>query len=257
MTMKIIQTFGRGYFDHTHPDSKTSDAIKVLIANQVFQKEITQLRNKWSGGEYQAMLDAELAKERTRVARFNKHLRPHRRSHRLPTSLSRPPSGSVFYSDILTLMQHFKLRKKLWIRFLWRYINNGKYDAADVPSETAPLVHLARDEETGETKILIEIAENTTVNELKETWRRVDGLRKRIFPDRKKYKPQKNFERDRKIYSLYEKGLTIAEISTQMFKEDHADLDYGNIKKIVTTYRKKLGLPKSGKLVTHRFDKDT
>jgi hypothetical protein len=121
----------------------------------------------------------------------------------------------------------------------------------DVPSETAPLVHLAKDEETGETKVLIEIAENTSINELKETWRIAEGLRKRIFPDRKKYKPWKNFDRDSKIYLLYEQENTITEISKKMLKEDGVDLDYGNIKKIVTTYRKKLGLPKGGKLITY------
>ena len=69
-----------------------------------------------------------------------------------------------------------------------------------------------------------------------------------------KFRKWENFDRDSKIYNLYIQGRTISEIWSIILKENETDLDFGNIKKIISSFPKKAGFKKvtSRKLKTKR-----
>lgn len=99
-------------------------------------------------------------------------------------------------------------------------------------------------------KLILEIGKDTTMEEFKNSWDVIKKYRK-MKPKRKKEKV--NFLRDYKIFSLANDGKTIKEICNIIQKEFEIDnLDYGNIKKIVSSFYKRLKIPKKDrvKLIT-------
>ena len=62
---------------------------------------------------------------------------------------------------------------------------------------------------------------------------------------------KKNFNRDSDIFNLYLNGKSISEISSEINLKYNEDLDYGNIKKIVTQM-KKIRAMGGGKLLTSK-----
>ena len=230
--------------------AKAGQAMKLLLANLKFKTAVDALRIKW--GVY--------GKDPQRSENIKKLKKSHSSPWKyhdvgvgeLDTEIHNHPD-SPYYKDLLNLMKRFKLDKNYWLAALWQYVRTGEYKQGDFYSETIPIIKLQKDEDGYLPKIALEIGRSTTLKDVKEAWYRVEELKKLIYGKQPKFKLWKNFERDSRAYELCLEGKTINEIDGILRKEYGADLDYGNIKKIISTYRKKLELPKEGKLITSRI----
>lgn len=226
--------------------AKAEQSMKLLLANPKFKTAVDVLRIKWGVYVKDPQRNDNIKKLEKAHSSPWKHQDvdigdPDARIHDYP--------DSPYYKDLLQLMRRFKLDKNYWLAVLWQYVRTGEYKRGDFYSEAVPIIKFQKDEDGYIPKIALEIGRSTTLKDVKEAWHRVEELKKLIYVKQPKFKLWKNFERDSKVYALSEQGATIEEISSEL-KKDGYDLDYGNIKKIVSTYRKKLGLPKSGKLIT-------
>lgn len=160
--------------------------------------------------------------------------------------------NSPYFQDMFPLLRRFQLDRHL-MPLVWKLAKYGKVERADVLYvERMPLISFKKPEKDWDTlpKIVIELRTHSTLQDVKKVWRTVEQYRKMFKLKVPKFKLWKNFERDSRVYELYSQGKTLGEIDKAINAEYKDDLDYGNIKKIVSTYRKKMGLPKGGKLIT-------
>ncbi len=248
MTMKIKsktlnEIWGR------KESAKAEQAMKLLLANPKFKTAVDSLRIKW--GVY------------SKDPQRSENIKKLEKSHSSPWAYSEEVIGtpdvwirknqdSPYYKDLTNLARRFKLDKNYWLAVLWQYVRTGEYRQDNLYAEAAPIVGMSRDEETGMRRVTLLIGAGTTFKDVKAEWHNVEKMKKFVY-GRPKFKPWKNFERDSRAYELCLEGKTINEIDGILRKEYGADLDYGNIKKIISTYRKKLELPKEGKLITSRI----
>lgn len=239
--------------DSKKPDNtrKATQTFKLLIGKPEFQREVVVLQKKWGVNVGNPNRDKNMQRfEVMRVVLPSKRTTKDREMNDYPTLMR-------CHKDLVDLMEKFKLDSQYWIVPLWEYVRTGKFNQESfsfnlVSLDSEPRVYFVIQPVTKKRKVVIELGDDTTLRDVKAAWHEVEELRKKLRIAKPKFKEQKNLDRDGKVYALYEQGKTIAEISSQIFEEDGVDLDYGNIKKIVSTYRKKFGLPRGGKLVTSR-----
>lgn len=234
--------------------SKAQQNTKLLIVNPEFREAIEELRKKW--GIEEGNLD--------RIKNIANLPMPDlfsldNEDAEIPLSSSENFKDAIYkrntkhHKDIAELLKHFKLDREYWLKFLWQYVVYGTHDDDSLFSETAPILRVQTQPESGEAKILLELGKNTTLKDVKKNWYTVEAMKKIIYPNKGKFKEWKNFERDARIYSLYAEGKTIGEIWSQIKDEfKNQDLEYCNIKKIVSTFKKKFGIQNNRKLETKR-----
>jgi len=218
---------------------KDDDIIKsiqireILVAKPEFKEAILSTRKKWGINESNSHKEENI-----------KNL-PVGNLLQLP-EVNGPGVESTYsnktkhHKDIVALMKKFKLDKDYWLYSLWHYLVYDNFGFGYSQSESFPALEIKEDPETGAWKAKIVCSSGTTLADVKEAWRVIEGLRGIVLPKRKEFKIWKNLSRDKKIYSLYERGESIAEINNILNEEDGIDLDYGNIKKIISTFRKRL-----------------
>lgn len=153
----------------------------------------------------------------------------------------------LFHNDIIELMRPFKLDREYWYNLIWDYVRTGSVDEYTkwhdiLYLDSAPVLRFETQQGTGKRKIIMEIGEHTTLKDVKAIWNRVEDIRKHLNPQRPKFKPWKNFERDSKVYALYLEDKILPEIANAIDKEYGGDLTETNIRKIITTYKNRFGL---------------
>ena len=99
-------------------------------------------------------------------------------------------------------------------------------------------------------KIIVEIGQKTTKEDYSKAWDIIKDCR--LTPSRKKERP--NFWRNYEIYKLAREGKAIDEIYNFLKSEFGCDLDYGTIKKNLSSFCDRLKIPKKDrpKLVTSK-----
>lgn len=228
-------------------ESKARQNTKLLIVNPEFRDAIEELRKKWGIEEG----NPDRTKNITNLP-MPDLFQLDNEDAEIPLSSSESFKDAVYkrntkhHKDITELLKRFKLDREYWIKFLWQYAVYGVHDNDTLFSETAPILRIQTQPESGESKILLELGKNTTLKDVKKSWYAVEAMKKFIYPNKGKFKEWKNIDRDAKIYTLSEQEKTIDEISSVLLK-DGVDLDYGNIKKIVSTFKKKMKIKKVGK----------
>jgi len=145
-------------------------------------------------------------------------------------------------------VEKFRKKAKLskrWQDFLIHYVITGdvlpSYDIYGLRLEIQET-----DEE--EKEYLLHLTEETTLKDIIMAW---PLIQKNLKKNNKRKKPWKNFWRDYDIYKWADEGKTVNEIDGLVIKKYGKSLDYGNIVKIESSFRKKVGiskLPKKHKL---------
>ncbi len=140
------------------------------------------------------------------------------------------------------LRKKFKLQKQ-WHDMLMDYV---------VCDETLPSYYIGglklEIDEKKECKLIL--TKETTLKEIIMAWPQIE---KELGKNNKRNKPWKKFWRDYDIYKMAEEGKSINEISKLINQRYGDNLDYGNIKKIESSFRKKVGIskiPRKNKLKT-------
>ncbi len=231
---------------------KSKRAVQQLLANPEFQKEIETFRIKWG-----IELNNPQRIENIKKLRSNAFVYSDKLSSQASDDdfLIVYQDNKEYYQDLAAILKKFKLDIFYWIVFAWKYAKYNTQEPIEMYSETIPYIRLGRSEfDNKMPKIVIELGSNSTLRDVKNAWCRVQELREMLKLKPHKFQEWENFDRDLKIYRLYENGKSIAEISTILQEEDGVDLDYGNIKKIVTTFRQRVGLKKNKdkKLITRK-----
>ncbi len=86
------------------------------------------------------------------------------------------------------------------------------------------------------------LTKETTLKEIIKAW---PVIERELQKNNTRNKPWKKFWRDHDIYKMAINGKSVAEIWILIKKKYGEDLDYGNIIKIESTFRKKVGNPKT------------
>jgi len=234
---------------------KATQRAKLLFARADFQLEAEKLRRKWGVNVGNPNRDKNMQRfEVMRVVLPFKRTAKDRQMNDYPTLMQ-------CNKDLVDLMAKFKLDSQHWVVLLWEYVRTGKFDQEHLSFnlmslDSKPRVYFVIQPITKKRKVVIELGDNTTLKDVKAAWREVEETRKQLRLVKSKFKEWKNFDRDTKIYLLSTQGRDITQIYRTLLQEDGIDLDFGNIKKIISTYRKKLGLPKDGKLITSRIRRE-
>ncbi|OHB09390.1 MAG: hypothetical protein A3I86_01615 [Candidatus Zambryskibacteria bacterium RIFCSPLOWO2_02_FULL_39_14] len=253
MTMKMKEK-KTNKFDTPQNRRKAEQALKLLLVKPGFQNAVEELRVKWGINKDNPNREQNLKKLTT--GEFVYKDTPGGRDRDPDWHIVSQPN-SPLYQDMFKLLERFRIDRYL-MPAVFKLAKHG--DVGDVDwlyAETMPLVTFKKPEKDWDTqpRIVIELRTNSTFQDVKKIWRNVEQYRKMFKLKTPKFKLWKNFDRDSKIYLLHTQGKNIGEIYRTLLQEDKTDLDFGNIKKIVSTYRKKLGLPKGGKLITSPIER--
>lgn len=87
-------------------------------------------------------------------------------------------------------------------------------------------------------KFYLEISPNTSIKDIKDIWFLVQKEFKKYGYEKTRKKKSKKFNRNLEIYDLKKSGKTIQEIDSITNKKYGQDLDYGNIKTIISNQKK-------------------
>lgn len=250
MTMSMSKT------DSNTPNNtrKAKQAIKTLFARPDFRLEVSKFQRKWGVEKDNPNREKNMQK-----LEFLRVVLPVVKAGRRGMVMNNYPAFARYDEDLRELGAKFGLDYEHWSLVLWEYVRTGSesellnHDSLQV--DTAPKIQWNFKKIADKRRkriILIELGDNTTLKDVKAAWHQVEDMRRRFKMVKPKFKEWKNFERDKRAYELSAQRKTIAEIGGILRNEYGADLDYGNIKKIVSTFRKKFGLPKGGKLITSK-----
>lgn len=186
-------------------NSKLPEKIALLESHPEFNADVRKLRHKFD------------------ITKQN-----------IPDQIDRLLWDKDFELDVKSLMTKFSLPDR-WEDLLFLYIITGRLRREFDPSGSIIL------QETGnEQKFYIEVLPETTSRDVAKAFKIIS----KIWGEKpKKQRGRKNLDRDKKIAELAEQGKTIDEIYRVLIKERH-DLDYGNIKTIVSRWNKRAKRPK-------------
>ena len=96
----------------------------------------------------------------------------------------------------------------------------------------------------GKRSVYIRVNKDTSLREIASNWKEITKEIKKINGKPSKRKVWKTMDRDHLIYLLASNGVPIPEIYRDVLQLCGEDLDYGNIKRIESNFRKKLNVPK-------------
>lgn len=151
-------------------------------------------------------------------------------------------------NEVEKLIKKFDLSKN-WRDYLMDYIITDYiipvYDIDGLKLEVEIV-----DKNEKEYKLVL--TKNTTLEEIIMAW---PLIRKNMEKNNTRDKPWKKFWRDHDVYKMVEEGKTISEIGTLIHKKYGDELEHWNIRKIDSSFRKKVGIfeiPRKNKLVTKK-----
>ena len=250
MTMKMKEK-KTNKFDTPQNRRKAEQTLKLLLVKPDFQDAVEEVRVKWGINKSNRNREQNL-KKLTAGEFVYKDTSEGRDGDPDWHIISQP--NSPLYQDMFKLLERFRIDRYL-MPAVFKLAKHG--DVGDVDwlyAETMPLVTFKKPEKDWDTqpRIVIELRTNSTLQDVKKIWRNVEQYRKMFKLKTPKFKLWKNFDRDSRIYELYLQGKTLGEIDKVINEEYGADLQYGNIKKVVSSFKKKFGLNDKKKLITSK-----
>lgn len=155
------------------------------------------------------------------------------------------------FGDEILLAEARKLRKSLKLTSRWDdYILEYIITNETIPSYDIDGLRLEiKTDSVNEKEYLLHLTENSTLKDIILTWPMIEKL---VGVKKSREKPWKKFWRDYTIYELNNEGKTLSEIYKIINDKYGEDLDYGNIKKIASSFKKRLNISNKQKLKTHK-----
>lgn len=235
---------------------RLKQAIKVLVSRPAFQKEIAELRKKWSippegikteddNQSWNRQLDistdeyyeTEWPKCRAVIERLNKEKNFREAEDKRKECNTKAPLNE-FREDIWSVVRKYRLSPR-WHTGIRRYLLFNDPDNLNLTAG----VTIATTWENGMKRISIEIDGDTTLKDIKHTWPLVKRMQKDLmYRQADKFQPIKNFERDKRIYFLDKEGKTLIEIAETINLEFDNALLEGEIKQIIKRYKERLNI---------------
>ena len=124
-----------------------------------------------------------------------------------------------------------------WEDFVATYVAFGEMDDGRNPDGLTMEIELGG----RSPRFFLELNEKTSLADVKKKWKDISLLvRKHAGKSSAKRRPSKQLFRDHLIWELARGGKTIDEIWQIMRASGGQDLDYGNVKKIVSTFAKRM-----------------
>ncbi len=231
---------------------------KVLVAKPEFQKDIVALRAKWNipkkgfsnDKEYgdwdnnfltntDAYFDAEFPKHYKELDKLRNEGK-YKEFRERQKELNDASPLNAFRIEIKNLVRKYHLSPR-WEESIRRYtfFNNPKYMGHFIGIG----IRIERDSENDVETILLEIDENTTLNDIKSEWPIVKFHQNRLsYKKQKKFQPIPNFDRDRRVYELKISGVKSKDIEEIIQNEFGSSISYADIDMIVKRYKKRLNI---------------
>lgn len=230
----------------------------VLVARPDFQRDMLELRNKWSIPKEGITAQSENEDwykqlQRTTDDYFTKIWPKYKseleklknegetRKHKARVKeLNDLAPLNAFRIDIRKLLKKYKLSPK-WENPVKRYLLFNKAELMDIPIGVT--IRTEPSKEIGTEKLLLEIEENTTLADIKAIWPKVKFFQENLsYYKQKKYQPIKQLERDKRAYELQVEGKTLDQIGVTLEAEFGSSLDYSQTLTIINRYKKRLNI---------------
>ena len=138
-------------------------------------------------------------------------------------------------SDVKALIKKLKLHEE-WGEFTINFIiTNDLFYNRDPDS-----MWLEQELKDGaDNEFFLRLTPTTSLNDVKKAWPIISKI---VKGDKKsKRKPLKKYWRDYTVYRLFNEGKKIADVLHAIKQEFNEDLDYSNIKRIDSEFRKRIG----------------
>ncbi len=235
---------------------RLKQAIKVLVSRPAFQKEITDLREKWhippegiknedDNQNWNRQLDidtdeyykTEWPKCRAEIDKLNAEKKFREAEEKRKECNAKAPLNE-FRDDIWSVVRRYRLSPR-WHTGIRRYLLFNDPDNLNLTAG----VTMVTTWENGMKRIALEIDGDTTLNDVKHIWPWVKQMQKSLmYRQADKYQPIKNFDRDKRIYELSHEGKSSNDIGDTIQQEFGDSLDYNEINLAIKRYKKRLNI---------------
>ena len=234
-------------------DKRIKQKIKILVNRPDFQEIIIDLRNKWaipySGlkneediQNWNQKLNIDTAnyyskywpKEKDQIIKLREN-RKFTEAEEIRKRISSQAPFNILDDDIWSIVRKQRLSPR-WHHGIYRYLLFNDPQNMDI-SVGITVKYIF---EHGIRRTLLEIDDDTTLNDLKCVW---SWARKtsRNNPAGK-CQPIKNFDRDKRAYELQHEGKLPTEIENTIEEEFGAYLDDNELNMIIKRYKKRLNI---------------
>lgn len=231
---------------------KANQAKKMLEADTRFQKAVLDIQNKWH-------IQRDDPEREENMSQFPEAKTYTLIGHELIYSYRIINKEAPIYEDITKILKQFNLSGESWFDAISHYVLFNKFSPGFLgiqEAETEPSIVEDKDPISGLPTISIKLGQKTTMDDVKNIWSGVEEIRKSYEDEglvvKKKFAYRKNFSRDSDIVNLYQKGHTISEIWAEIKDKHNQDMDFGNIKKVVSQAKQEFKT-KGPKLRTSNF----
>lgn len=192
---------------------------KALLAKPDFQKDVLAFRKKWRVPENGLNSDDAYKKWKRSVSKKKE---------------------AEYCTDVHEIMRTHKINPhhELTIR---------RYCLYNDPRPTFSMLNVVTIE-TGKSDndnyfLKLLIGPDTRLDDVKKVWSFVEEEQEKLVSwKQKKFQPWRNFERDKYIYKLRERGKKLKEVAEEANKKYKPHVQYFEISKIIERYKKKLGI---------------
>ena len=156
--------------------------------------------------------------------------------------------NSDFQRDVRSLCRARKIPKR-WEDQIASYVALGTMDETLDPD--GPILEIDLDE--GSPRFYLELNEKTGRADIEKHWPRISKLMKEHTGKRPgKTRPWKKFNRDRFIWDMVREGKNLPEVYHAVQEKFGEDLDYDNITKIESEFRRKMRIGKQYRQYTFK-----
>lgn len=105
------------------------------------------------------------------------------------------------------------------------------------------VTRLELDEDNGLERLLIEINDDTTLDDVKRSWSWIKIQQNKLsYKKQKKFQPIRQFERDKMAFELNEQGKTLKEIADELGRKFEKEYEWYEISKFIQRHRGKVGM---------------
>jgi len=233
----------RNKFDTPENRRRAEQAVNVLLAKPQFRSAIEELRIKWG-------INTDNPKRKQNLKKMDDRDFVYADSSREkdPDFGIMVQPNSSYFQDMFELLKRFRLDRH-HMPLVWKLAKYG--DVGQVHAlyaDRIPFVTFKPPEKDWDTqpRIVIELRTNSTLQDVKKVWNKVEQMRKLFNLKSPKFKLWENFDRDNELYELYMSGKSFSEICLEMDKKYGTKTEDGmtetHARKIITTFRKRLGL---------------
>lgn len=231
--------------------ARVRQRAKLLISRPDFQKDVLDLRTKWSIPLEGFIDDEGYRKWQIKIRKeTDKYFETEWPKFRL-----KPVVGEYFMAekefnhkaplneinlDIKKLVGKYKLPLG-WQGSLHRYLTLNKIELMNLSCGIT--VHGKYDSDIDYSTLFIEIEDDTTLDDIKMFWPEIKEHQKRLESyKKKKYQPIKQFDRDKLAFDLHQDGKTLIETAEVVSRKFGTDYDWTEISKFIQRHKQKSGM---------------